>query len=87
MHAPKTGLVFVPVFGSAPVKQLSHVLGDTQPTGLGSVSVSFPLTGLDEEAALVSTKQSETAMPCFAGHILVSTEKVEGCEEDVKIEF
>ncbi len=55
--------------------------------GLGSVSVSFTLTSLDEEAALVSTRQSDTAMPCFAGHILVSTEKVEGCEEDVSIEF
>lgn len=87
MHVPETVLVFVAVFGSVLVKQLSHVLGDTQPTGLGSVSVSFTLTSLDEEAALVSTKQSDTAMPCLAGHILVSTEKAEGCEEDAKMDF
>lgn len=85
VHVPETVLVFIAV--SDPVKQLSHLLGDTKPTGLGSVSVSVTLTSLDEEAALVSTRQSDTAMPCFAGHILVSTEKAEGCEEDVKIEF
>lgn len=85
VHVPETVLVFVVV--SVPGKELSHVLGATQPTGLGSVSVSFTLTILEEEAARVSTKQSDTAMPCFAGHILVSTEKAEGCEGDVKIEF
>lgn len=85
MHAPETVLVFTAV--SVPVKQLSHILGDTKPTGLVSVSVSFTLTSLDDEPALVSTRQSDTAMPCFAGHILVSTEKAEGCKEDVKIEF
>lgn len=84
MHVTATLLVFKAV--SVPAMQLSHVLGDTQPIGLGSVSVSFTLTSLDEEAALVSTRQSDTAMPCLAGHILVSTEKAEGCE-DVKIEF
>lgn len=87
VHVPETVLVFVAVFGSVSIKQRSHVLGDTQPTGLGSASVSFTLTSPDEEAALVSTRQSDTAMPCFAGHILVSTEKAEGCEEDVKMEF
>lgn len=77
------GLVLVPF----PVKRLSHMLVDTQPKGLGSDSVSVTLISLDEEAALTSTKQSDTAIPCFAGHILVSTEKAEGCEEDVKTEF
>ena len=88
MHVPAPALVFVAVFGSVPAKQLSHVLGDTQPIGFSSVSLSFTLISLDEEAAaLVSTRQSDTAMPCLAGHILVSTEKAEGREEGVKIEF
>lgn len=84
VHVSEAVLVFIAV--SVPVKQLSHLLGDTKPTGFVSVSVSFTLTSLDDEAALVSTRQSDTAMPCFAGHILVSTEKVEGCK-DVKNEF
>lgn len=55
--------------------------------GLGSGSVSFTSTGRDDEAGLVSTRQSDTAMPCFPGHILVFTEKAEGCAEDDEMEF
>lgn len=84
---PKTMLGSFVVLGPLPGKQLSHVLGDTQPIGLGSLPVSFTVTSLDEEAPLVSTRQSDTAMPCLAGHIRVSTEKAEGCEEVDAVEL